>query len=77
MIVKVRYEPTCKITNEKTGQSIDAEVVSFNQTRNLTVVVNRSIKVLLNWNGRVYEGRAAGMDFISDGPKGQKYTEGR
>ena len=42
--------------------------MSFNEGRNLTVVMNKSVKILMNWNGRIYEGRAAGMDFVSDGP---------
>ena len=42
--------------------------MSFNEGRNLTVVINKSVKILMNWNGRVYEGRSAGMDFESDGP---------
>lgn len=77
MTIKIRYESTCKVTNEKTGAAVDAEVVSFNESRNLTVVLNRSVKLLMNWNGQVYEGRIAGMDFVSNGPKGQKYSEGR
>lgn len=77
MTVKIRYESTCKVTNEKNGANVNADIVSFNEGRNLTVVLNRSVKVLMNWNGHVYEGRAAGMDFISNGPKGQKYSEGR
>ena len=77
MTVKVRYDSTCKVINEKTKAAVDAEIMAFNEGRNLTVVLNRSVKLLMNWNGRVYEGRIAGMDFISDGPKGHKYTEGR
>ena len=42
--------------------------MAFNEGRNLTVVMNKSVKLLMNWNGRTYEGRAAGMDFTSDGP---------
>jgi hypothetical protein len=43
--------------------------MAFNEGRNLTVVMNKSVKILMNWNGSVYEGRAAGMDFTSAGPK--------
>lgn len=42
--------------------------MAFNEGRNLTVVMNKSVKMLMNWNGSVYEGRMAGMDFISNGP---------
>ncbi len=75
--VKVRYDSTCEVIQENTGKRVQAEVQSFNEGRNLTVVLNKSVKLLMNWNGRVYEGRMAGLDFISNGPTGHKYTEGR
>jgi hypothetical protein len=75
--VKVRYDSICEVRQESSGRIAQAEVQSFNEGRNLTVILNKSVKLLMNWNGRVYEGRMAGMDFVSNGPKGQKYTEGR
>ena len=30
---------------------------------------NKSVKLPMKWNGKVYEGRMAGMDFTSTGPK--------
>ena len=74
---KIRYDSHCEVRQESSGRTVQAEVMAFNEGRNLTVVMNKSVKLLMNWNGRVYEGRMAGMDFISNGPKGQKYTEGR
>lgn len=64
-----RHSETCEVTQDSTGKSVTAIVMAFNEGRNLTVVMNKSVKLLMNWNGRVYEGRMAGMDFISDGPK--------
>jgi hypothetical protein len=75
--VKTRFENTCEVVQEGTGRKVQAEIMAFNEGRNLTVVMNKSVKLLMNWNGRCYEGRMAGLDFISNGPKGQKYTEGR
>ena len=75
--IKTRYDSQCSVKNVNSGKSIDAEIMDFNEKRNLTVVLNKSVKVLMNWNGRVYEGRMAGMDFTSNGPKGQQYSEGR
>jgi hypothetical protein len=75
--IKTRYESTCSVKNVASGKSVDAEVLAFNEGRNLTVVLNKSVKVLMNWNGRMYEGRMAGMDVTSTGPKGQQYSEGR
>lgn len=77
MTTKIRYDATCDVTQESTNRTVKAEVMNFNEGRNLTVVMNKSVKLLMNWNGRVYEGRMAGMDFVSNGPRGQKYTEGR
>ena len=77
MTIKTRFENTCAVKNVNSSKIVEAEVMNFNEGRNLTVVMNKSVKLLMNWNGRVYEGRMAGMDFVSDGPKGQKYTEGR
>ena len=77
MTVKIRYENICEVVQESSGRKVQAEVMAFNEGRNLTVVMNKSVKLLMTWNGRVYEGRMAGIDFISNGPKGQKYTEGR
>ena len=74
---KTRYENTCEIKQANSGKTVTAEIMDFNEGRNLTVVLNKSVKLLMNWNGRLYEGRMAGIDFVSDGPRGQRYTEGR
>jgi hypothetical protein len=77
MTIKTRFDNTCSVKNVNSGKSVDAEVMNFNEGRNLTVVMNKSVKVMMAWNGRQYEGRMAGMDFTSTGPKGHKYSEGR
>jgi hypothetical protein len=58
------------------NRNVEAEVMQFNEGRNLTVVMNKSVKLLMNWNGRVYEGRMAGMDFESSGPRISKTQTG-
>jgi hypothetical protein len=75
--IKTRYSDNCSVKNVNSGKSIDAEIMAFNEGRNLTVVMNKSVKLLMTWNGRCYEGRMAGMDFSSAGPTGQQYSEGR
>jgi hypothetical protein len=75
--IKTRFETTCEIKQANSGKTVTAEIMDFNEGRNLTVVLNKSVKLLMNWNGRAYEGRMAGIDFVSNGPKGQKYSEGR
>lgn len=63
-----RHSETCTVIQEATKRKVEATVMAFNEGRNLTVVMNKSVKMLMTWNGRVYEGRMAGMDFISNGP---------
>jgi hypothetical protein len=63
-----RHSETCIVIQEATKRKVEAAVMDFNEGRNLTVIMNKSVKLLMNWNGRVYEGRMAGMDFISNGP---------
>jgi hypothetical protein len=68
MSVITRYGNTCKVTQSSSNKTVDAEVMDFNEGRNLTVVMNKSVKLMMAWNGRMYEGRMAGMDFLSEGP---------
>lgn len=67
-----RHGETCQIKHESSGKILEATVLEFREKDKLSVVVNQSVKVFLKWNGRVYEGRMAGLDFTSTGPKVQK-----
>lgn len=60
---------TCEIICEDNGTKILAEVLSFSEKKALTVSVNRSVKLNLIWNGKVYEGTQGKLSFVSDGPK--------
>lgn len=75
--MKKYIEETCKVTCEDNGKTVVADVLAFNEKRNLTVSLNKSIKVLMTWNGRVYESRQNGLSFVSVGPKITTSTDGR
>ena len=62
------YSDKCTVTAVASNKTMDAEVMAFHAGRNLTVAVSRSVKLLMTWNGRCFEGRAAGMDFEGAGP---------
>lgn len=64
----LRHGDTCQIKQAASGKMLEAVVHEFKDRDRLTVVVNQSVKLFMKWNGRVYEGRMAGLDFISDGP---------
>lgn len=73
----VRYSDKCLIKQDKTNKEVEAEVFEFREQKNLTVVLNKSVKLSMVWNGSAYEGRMAGIDFISNGPKITKTSTGR
>ena len=73
-----RHGATCKIMQAtNTTKVVVAEVHEFKENRNLTVVLNKSVKLPMTWNGKMYEGRMAGIDFVSDGPTVNKSKTSR
>jgi hypothetical protein len=68
MATVTRHSATCKIKMTRSEQLTEAVVDKFREHEHLTVIVNKLVKISMRWNGKVYEGRSAGMDFVSDGP---------
>lgn len=72
-----RHDATCKVQQAGSSKTVDAEVHEFKEQDRLTVVLNKSVKLPMKWNGKLYEGRMAGLDFITSGPKVTKTSTGR
>lgn len=72
-----RIATNCQVTCEDNNKTVDAEVMDFQEGKKLTAVLNKSIKITMLWNGRIYEGKSLGMSFISKGPKIEISTSGR
>jgi hypothetical protein len=72
-----RFSETCTVKQANSNKIVEAVVHEFKEQQKLTVVLNKSVKLPMIWNGKSYEGRMAGMDFISDGPTINKSTIGR
>jgi hypothetical protein len=51
-------------------------VQDFEDNVLLNVSLNKALKISMNWNGKCYEGRNAGMDFESAGPTVSRTTTG-
>ena len=64
----LRHSNTCQIKQDSSGKIIEAVVHEFRDRERLLVILNQSVKLSLVWNGKVYEGRMAGLDFTSSGP---------
>ena len=73
----VRYGDKCKVKQANTGKTVEAEVYEIKEKEKLIVVLNKSVKLPMVWNGKIYEGRMAGIDFLSDGPTITKTKTGR
>ena len=53
----IRVGDKCIIKQDKTNKSVEAEVFDFKEKQNLTVVLNKSVKLNMVWNGKIYEGK--------------------
>ena len=65
----IRHAEKCDVTCVSNKKVLETEVMDFKEHKILNVVVNKSVKLNMIWNGKIYEGRSAGMDFTSNGPK--------
>jgi hypothetical protein len=64
----------CYLTCVSNGITMEASVLSFTEGKFLSVAI-AEMKISMNFNGKLYEGKAAGMDFATTGPKVTKqYT---
>ena len=69
-----RHSDKCIVKQANSSKEVEAVVFEFNEHRSLTVVLNKSVKLPMTWNGKLYEGRMAGIDFVSSGPKVNRST---
>lgn len=76
MSTVTRHSETCTVLQESTKKSVDAVVQNFLENERLDVILNKSVKLSMKWNGSIYEGRMAGMDFTSAGPTISKTQTG-
>lgn len=65
----IRHNDKCSVVCVSNRKEVEAEIMDFKENKFLNVVINKSVKLPMVWNGRLYEGRAAGMDFESKGPR--------
>jgi hypothetical protein len=68
MTTVTRHSETCTIKQVPANKTVEAVVHEFVENDKLVVILNKAVKIPMKWNGRIYEGRAAGMDFESAGP---------
>jgi DNA helicase TIP49 (TBP-interacting protein) len=77
MTEMIRHSDKCTVICVSSKKSSEADVIEFNDKKHLVVSLNRSVKLTMKWNGKVYEGRVAGLDFESSGPSLSKIVNSR
>ena len=63
------HSDVCDVKNVTSNKVVEAVVQDFKELDTLYVIINKSVKLSMKWNGKLYEGRMAGLDFTSPGPK--------
>ena len=76
MSTTLRHSDTCQVKLAKSSKTVEAVVSRFVFEDTLDIVLNKSVKLTLKWNGRLYEGKGAGMDVESNGPTVTKTQSG-
>jgi hypothetical protein len=75
----IRYENTAQVTCVDNNKTVTAEVLDFNPQKTLSVSLDRAIKLILKYAPKSdeYQGEMYGRTFVTKGPKGTYYSNGR
>ena len=74
--MKTVYGDRATLTNTRNEQSIEAEVDNVREHDSLNAFVANT-KIHMKWNGKIYVGNMAGMEFTTPGPKQHTTKQGR
>lgn len=73
---RTEYEKKVMLTNTKSDVSVEADIDNFREGQRFDAFVATN-KIPMKWNGKVYVGNMAGMEFISSGPHVYRINQGR
>ncbi len=59
----------CEVRCEDNDKVVVADILNFQEGKSLSVSLNKSLKLIMPFNGMIYEGRMSGLTFVSKGPK--------
>jgi predicted RNA-binding protein with RPS1 domain len=71
MMETIHFDDKVIIECLKNGQKVEAEVLSFKENQFLSVVVQKTAKINMQWNNEkdLYIGRQVGLEFVTEGPQ--------
>ena len=61
-------DETCQVVCIDNNKIVTADVLDIKEGKMLSVSINKSVKLMMPWNGYIYEGRMSGLTFTSAGP---------
>jgi len=70
------YDDQCAVTCTHNDKVVDAEVGNFKSKEFVEVYIATN-KIHMRWNGKIYVGGMAGMEFTTPGPREFKVKNGR
>jgi hypothetical protein len=70
------YEKTAIVTNTRNNQGVEAEIDNVRAGDSLDAFIATN-KIHMRWNGKIYVGNMAGMEFTTPGPKEIQKLKGR
>jgi hypothetical protein len=70
------FDSTAIVTNTGNGRGVEAEVDDVRVNDSLNAFIANT-KIYMKWNGKVYVGNMAGMEFTTPGPKQHTIKQGR
>jgi hypothetical protein len=70
------FSKTAMLTNTRNEQSVEAEVDNVRVNESLDAFVAHT-KIHMRWNGKIYVGKMAGMEFTTPGPSQHTTKQGR
>jgi predicted RNA-binding protein with RPS1 domain len=71
MMETIHFDDKVIIECLKNGQKVEAEVLSFKENEFLSVVIQKTAKINMQWNNEkdLYIGRQVGLEFVTEGPQ--------
>jgi hypothetical protein len=70
------FDNKAMLTNTRNEQSVEAEVDNVREDESLDAFIAHT-KIHMRWNGKIFVGNMAGMEFTTPGPKQHKIKQGR
>lgn len=71
MMQTIHFDDKVIVESSTTGKTIEADVLSFKEHSFLSVVIQKTVKLHMQYNEskKVYIGSQSGMEFITQGPE--------